>query len=66
MNRLPLVIPQPPELSDEGAADCLNFLYELTVAFEKHYADQLRQYYEPKAPPHPDLFDGMEDGSLPF
>jgi hypothetical protein len=66
MNRLPLVIPEPPELSDEGAADCLNFLYELTVAFEKHYADQLRRYYEPKARTHPDLFDGMEDGSLPF
>jgi hypothetical protein len=66
MNRLPLILPEPPELSDEGVADCLNFLYELTVAFEKHYADQLRRYYEPKAPPHPDLFDGMEDGSLPF
>ena len=31
MNRLPLIIPEPPELSDEGAADCLNFLYELTL-----------------------------------
>ncbi len=66
MNRLPLVIPEPPELSDEGAADCLNFLYEITVAFEKHYADQLRRYCQPKAPTHPDLFEGMEDGSLPF
>jgi hypothetical protein len=66
MNRLPLVLPEPPELSDEGAADCLNFLYELTVAFEKYYADQLRRYYEPKGPAQPDLFEGMEDESLPF
>ena len=66
MNRLPLVLPEPPELSDEGVADCLNFLYELTLAFEKHYADQLRRHYEPKVPTHPDLFDGMEDESLPF
>jgi hypothetical protein len=66
MNRLPLVIPEPPELSDEGAANCLNFLYELTVAFEKHYADQLRRYYERKGPAHPDLFEGMVDESLPF
>ncbi len=66
MNRLPLVLPEPPELSDEGAADCLNFLYELTVAFEEYYADQLRRYYEPKGPAQPDLFEGMEDESLPF
>ena len=65
MNRLPLVLPVPPELSDEGAAQCLNFLYEFTVAFEKHYADQLRRYYEPTAPAHPDLFDGLEGDPLP-
>ena len=65
MNRLPLVLPEPPELSDEGAAQCLNFLYELTVAFEKHYADQLRRHYEP-ATMHPDLFDDVEDDLIPF
>jgi hypothetical protein len=39
---------------------------ELTVAFEKHYGHQLRRYYESTEPEHPDLFDGMEDESLPF
>ena len=65
MNRLPLILPEPPELSDEGVADCLNFLYELTVAFEKHYADQIRRHYEPKQT-HPDLFDDVEDDLIPF
>lgn len=65
MNRLPRVLPEPPELSDEGAAQCLNFLHELTVAFEKHYADQFRRHHEP-APMHPDLFDDVEDDLLPF
>ena len=64
MNRCPLILPDPPELSDEGAAQCLDFLYEFTLAFEKHYADQLRRYYEP-APIHPDLFE-LEDEPLPF
>jgi len=66
MNRLPLILPEPPELSDEGAAQCLNFLYELTVAVEKHYADQLRRYYEPSRPFHPDLFEDIEGNPLPF
>ncbi len=66
MNRLPLILSEPPELSDEGAAQCLDFLYELTVAFESHYANQLRRYYEPAAPTHPDLFEGLEDDPLPF
>ena len=66
MNRLPLVLTEPPELSDEGAAQCLDFLYELTLAFEKHYGDQLRRYYEQAVPPHPDLFEGLEEDPLPF
>jgi hypothetical protein len=66
VNPLPLVMQLPPELSDEAAAQCLDFLYELTVAFEKHYAGQLRRYYDPAQPPHPDLFEGIEDDLLPF
>lgn len=66
MNRLPLMMPDPPLLTDEGAAQCLDFLYQLTAAFEQHYAAQLRRYYEPQAPVHPDLFDDMEDDQLPF
>jgi hypothetical protein len=66
MDRLPLVLPEPPELSDEGAAQCLDFLYELTVAFEKHYADQLRRYYQPAVPAPPGLFEDMGDDPLPF
>jgi hypothetical protein len=66
MHRLPLVLPEPPELSDEGAAQCLDFLYELTVAFEKHYGDQLRRYYEPAVSAHPDLFEDLEEDPLPF
>jgi hypothetical protein len=61
MNRLPLILPEPPALSDEGAAQCLDFLQELTLAFEKHYADQLRRFYEPEAPDHPDWFDPKDD-----
>jgi hypothetical protein len=66
MNRLPLVLTEPPELSDEGAAQCLDFLYELTLAFEKHYGDQLRRYHEQTVPPHPDLFERLEEDPQPF
>ena len=65
MNQRPLILNTPPVLSDEAAAGCLDFLYEMTLAFEKHYADQLRRHYEPAASPQPDLFDG-EDKPLPF
>ena len=66
MNRLPLVVLDPPLLTDEGAAQCLEVLYQLTAAFEQHYAVQLRRYYEPQGPVHPDLFDDREDEQLPF
>ena len=47
-----------PELSDEAAAQLLDFLYELVTGFENAYFDQLHRYYatdEPSAenlPPH--------------
>lgn len=44
-NDLPLVC-LPVGLSDEAAAQVLEFLQSLTEAFERHYADQLRTYYD--------------------
>lgn len=68
MTTLPLILETPPELSDEAAAQCLDFLYELTVAFEIHYGHQLRRYQTETstAPKHPDLFDDPEQDPLPF
>lgn len=54
-----------PELSDESAAQVLDFLYELVTGFENAYFDQLHRYYDatrkPSAqnlprqqPPNPD------------
>ena len=34
-----------PELSDESAAQMLDFLYELVTGFENAYFDQLHRYY---------------------
>jgi hypothetical protein len=35
-----------PELSDEAAAQVLDFLYELVTGFENAYFDQLHRYYD--------------------
>lgn len=43
-NDLPLVC-LPIDLHDEAAATLLEFLHELTEAFERHYAAQLMRYY---------------------
>ncbi len=43
-NDLPLVC-LPVGLSDEAAAEVLEFLHSLTEAFEQHYASQLHRYY---------------------
>jgi hypothetical protein len=43
-NDLPLLC-LPVELSDEAAAALVEFLQELTAAFERHYAAQLRRHY---------------------
>jgi hypothetical protein len=51
-NDLPIVC-LPMDLSDEGAAKLLEFLYALTEALETHYAGQLIRYahrYEPASP----------------
>ena len=61
MNQLDL-FPILPELSDEAAFALSEFLHELALTFESHYAGQLRRYlHEHKppanAPPNPD-WDG--------
>jgi hypothetical protein len=52
-NDLPILC-LPLDLSDEGAAKLIEFLYALTEALETHYAGQLIRYahrYEPASPP---------------
>ena len=51
-----------PELSDEAAAQVLDFLYDLLTAFENTYFDQLHRHYandespteSPRSAPHID------------
>lgn len=66
MNPQSLMFVDPPVLSDEAASEMLDFLYELINAFENHYGNQLRRYYEPSAPLQPDPFDDFDDESPPF
>jgi hypothetical protein len=54
MSEIPLILNNPPELSDEAASQFLDMLYELTAALENHYAFQLRRY-------HGDLFEDFDD-----
>ena len=42
---LPLVLHTMPELSDQGAAQCLDFLQELSMQFESYYGYQIRRHY---------------------
>jgi len=41
----PPLIALPTELSDEAAAQLLEFLYEFATALESHYTGQLLRYY---------------------
>jgi hypothetical protein len=52
----PPVIALPEALSDQAAAQLLEFLYELTQRFESYYAGQLHRYYQQNdpTPPAPD------------
>ena len=61
MSEIPLILNDPPELSDEAASQLLDLLYELTTAFENHYVAQLRRYHEPDIPAQPDLFEDFDD-----
>jgi hypothetical protein len=44
LDDLPLIL-LPTDLSDEAAAQLLEFLYELATALENHYTGQLLRYY---------------------
>ena len=61
MNLQALLFVDPPDLADETASEMLDFLYELTTAFENHYAAQLRRYYQEGDRSQPDLFEDFND-----
>ena len=65
MNQIPLILEQPPQLSDEAARQMLDFLYELVTAFENHYFSQLRGNSEADPSTQTDLFKEL-DSELPF
>ncbi|MCC6663418.1 MAG: hypothetical protein IT375_06720 [Polyangiaceae bacterium] len=44
LDHLP-VVGIPTDLSDEAAAQLLEFLHELSAAIERHYYAQLRRHY---------------------
>jgi hypothetical protein len=54
-----------PQLSDEAAAQLLNFLHELLTGFENAYFDQLHRYNASRSPlskePPPSESDTSED-----
>ena len=60
-----LLLLEPPELSDKNATEILDFLYQLTTAFENHYAAQLRRYYQQGDQSQADLFADCNDGLPP-
>jgi hypothetical protein len=48
----PPLMALPDKLSDEAAAQVLEWLYELAANFESHYAAQLHRYYHPDTERH--------------
>ena len=60
MNHLSLLFVDPPELSDKTASEMLDFLYELTPAFQNHYVAQLRRYYQESDRSQQDLFEAED------
>ncbi len=61
MNLQSLLLVDAPDLADETASEILDFLYELTTAFENHYTAQLRRYYQEVDQSQPDLFEDFND-----
>jgi hypothetical protein len=53
-NDLPLIC-LPVDLSDEAAAQLIEFLREFTNALESHYFAQLRRHYQSTCHAAPDL-----------
>ena len=66
MNSRSPLFAELPELSDEMVSVILDFLYELTTAFENHYANQLRRYHQPCDAAQPDLFEDSDSEMPPF
>ncbi len=66
MNQLDL-FPILPELSDEAALALSEFLHELALTFEGHYAAQIRRYlHEHKPPADPPPEPDWDDDGPPF
>ena len=57
MNLHSLLFVDPPDLSDKTASEMLDFLHELTTAFENYYAAQLLRYYREGDRSQQDLFE---------
>ncbi len=65
-NDLPIVI-LPLELSDDSASILLDFLYDLTASFERHYAGQLlRRQQAIRQSRSTNLSDASTDTDPPF
>ena len=62
-NDLPLVC-LPVDLSDEAAAAIVEFLHELSEAFERHYAAQLMRHYHDR--PTDIAHSDIDDSDTPF
>ena len=56
MKTPPLWMDDAPMLSNEAAAQCLDFLYALITAFENYYASELRQAHQIEDRLQQDLF----------
>ena len=56
----------PPELSDEAAAEIMLFFREIMIILENHYGSQLRKHFDSMKPEEPDLFEGIDDPIWPF
>ncbi len=69
MNTLSLLFLDPPDLSDEAASQMLDFLYDITAAFESQYIAQVIRYHQMREDgeqPQPDLFEVPDHESPPF
>jgi hypothetical protein len=66
-NDLPLIC-LPVDLSDEAAAQLIEFLREFTEALESHYFAQLRRYYQSTCHAQQDLHtsDSADPTDPPF
>jgi hypothetical protein len=66
-NDLPIVV-LPLELSDDSAANLIDFLHALTEALERHYAGELlrreHRRFTQSPPSHPS--DPVSDDDTPF